>query len=68
MKEIHAYLNDDGTYRVEAVGECYDGSGNKFNNIIKAARVKINMEVLAELSPDKTLYTIEIEDEKNENF
>ncbi len=24
MKELHAYRNEDGTYKLEIVGECYD--------------------------------------------
>lgn len=61
MKEIHAYKNDDGTYRVEGVGETVY-NGKTIDVIIKAARARIDMEVLAELSPDKTLYTVDIKE------
>lgn len=62
MKEIHAYKNEDGTYRIKAIGEIHDGY--KLNEVvIQAARARIDMEILAEVSPDKTLYTVEIEDD-----
>ena len=62
MKEIHAYLNNDGTYRVEGVGETVY-NGKTIDVIIKAARARIDMEVLAEFSQDNTLYTAIIEEE-----
>lgn len=61
MKEIHAYRNEDGTYRIKAIGEIHDGYNLK-EVVIEAARARIYMEILAELSPDKTLYTIEVEE------
>lgn len=61
MKEIHAYLNDDGTYRVEGIGETVY-NGKTIDVFIKAARARIDMEVLAELSPDQTLYTVDIKE------
>jgi hypothetical protein len=61
MKEMHAYRNDDGTYRIEAIGEIHDGY--KLSEVtIKAARARIDMEILADLSPDKTLYTIDVKE------
>lgn len=62
MKEIHAYRNEDGTYRIKAIGEIHDGY--QLNEVvINAARARIDMEILAELSPDKTLYAVEIKED-----
>ena len=66
MKEIHAYKNKDGTYRIKGIGEIHDGY-NLNEVVIQASRARIDMEILAELSPDKTLYTIEVEENDNEN-
>lgn len=63
MKEIHAYRNDDGTYRFEGIGETYD-NGKLVNVIIKAARAKISVEALA--VPDSAeLYTATIKEEND---
>lgn len=52
MKEIHAYRNDDGTYRIKAIGEIHDGY--QLNEVvIRAVRARIDMEILAELPTEK---------------
>jgi hypothetical protein len=60
MKEIHAYLNDDGTYRVEAVCQC-DNNGELVDATLKAARAIINIDVLTDMS-SKEIYTLIIEE------
>ena len=61
MKEIHAYKNDDGTYRLEGIGETYY-NGKLIDVVIKAVRAKISVEALA--VPDSAeLYTATIKEE-----
>lgn len=61
MKEIHAYRNEDGTYRIKTIGEIHDGY--QLNEVvITAARARIDMEILAELPPKRMLYTVEVEE------
>lgn len=61
MKEIHAYLNKDGTYQLEAISQVYDGS--KMVDVrMKVARAKISVEALAEPSLGE-LYTVIIDEE-----
>ena len=65
MKEIHAYRNEDGTYRIKAIGEIHDGY--KLNEVvIQAARANIDIEVLYEISPKRELYTISVEENDDE--
>ena len=61
MKEIHAYRNKDGTYRVEAIGEVLDGNGVR-DVVVKAACAKISIDVL--MVPDSgELYTVIMEED-----
>ena len=68
MKEIHAYLNDDGTYRVEVLKmELTEKMFNK--NIIKETtnakleipRALIDITTLSPSDEDKSSFTITIE-------
>ena len=61
MKEIHAYKNDDGTYRIEGVGQAYD-NGEIRDVVFKAVRAKINIDVLVEPS-SRELYTVMVEED-----
>ena len=61
MKEIHAYLNDDDTYRIEGIGQAYD-NGELVDVTIKAARAKISVDVLVEPSSGE-LYTVIVQEE-----
>ena len=65
MKEIHAYRNEDGTYRIKAIGEIHDGY--QLNEVvITASRARIDMKILAEFPPKRILYTVEMEENNNE--
>lgn len=61
MKEIHAYNNNDGTYRLEGIGQAYENC-ELVDVYFKAARAKISVEVLAEPSSGE-LYTVTVEEE-----
>lgn len=47
MKEIHAYRNEDGTYRVEGIGETFDGK-EFVEARVKMNRVRISIDALAD--------------------
>ncbi len=58
MKEIHAYRNEDGTYRVEGIAyTMYDGELREV--LIKIPRATIDYKPFTQ-EEDGTLYTIEI--------
>lgn len=60
MKEIHAYKNDDGTYRIEAI--CRTCCEGKMVDVhMKAARAKISVDYLVEPSSEE-LYTVTIKE------
>jgi hypothetical protein len=60
MKEIHAYLNKDGTYRLDGIIEMFD-NGQFIDVRLTAARAKITVEVLVD-SDSNELYTVTVED------
>lgn len=60
MKEIHAYLNQDGTYRLDGIIEMFD-NGQFIDARLTAARAKITVEVLTNSGLGE-LYTITVED------
>lgn len=45
MKEIHAYRNEDGTYRVEGIGYALDNGVSK-KVAVRIPRAKIDVEAL----------------------
>lgn len=47
MKEIHAYRNDDGTYRIEGIKEVYDGK-ELIDATVKFNRARISIDALAD--------------------
>lgn len=58
MKEIHAYLNEDGTYRVEGIGYAMD------NGVLKEVRfemprAKLTVESLVQ-KEDQVLFSFEV--------
>ena len=58
MKEIHAYLNEDGTYRVEGIG------WSMYNDVLRdvvvnASRAKITIEPLANTAGELISLTVE---------
>ena len=47
MKEIHAYKNEDGTYRINGVGEMFNGK--EFVEVdVEIKRAKISIDALAD--------------------
>lgn len=65
MKEIHAYINEDGTYRVEGVGYATD-NGELREVAVIIPRAKIDIEALAAQDSGK-IYSIEVKESSNEN-
>lgn len=65
MKEIHAYLNKDGTYRVDGVGYAMD-SGALKDVAVRIPRAKINIEAMPEEEDKYELFTIEIKENNND--
>ncbi len=57
MKEIHAYINEDGTYRVEGIGYVTD-NGELKEVAVKISRAKIAVEALVEKSSGE-IFSIE---------
>ena len=64
MKEIHAYLNDDGTYRVETDG-CAMDNGELKEIILNIPRAKITVEPLIEIGSGE-IYSVTVK-ESNTN-
>lgn len=60
MKEIHAYLNKDGTYRVEGIGYAMD-NGVSEEVAIKIPRAKITVDALVYEDSGK-IYSIEVKE------
>ena len=49
MKEIHAYKNDDGTYRIEGIKEVLVGK-DIVDATVKLNRVRISIDALADVN------------------
>ena len=60
VKEIHAYRNEDGTYKLELIGECYD-NGELFDAHIIYGRVMIKSDDFM-IKPFGELFALTIED------
>lgn len=60
MKEIHAYRNEDGTYKLEIVAECID-NGEQFEARVIYPRTKIESKDFV-LKPFGELFAVTIED------
>ena len=58
MKEIHAYRNEDGTYRVEGIGWAMD-DGILRDVAVNVPRAKITIEPLADASGELMSLTAE---------
>jgi hypothetical protein len=65
MKEIHAYLNEDGTYRVEVVG-CAIANGELKEITYECPRAKITVEPLAAIGSDE-ICTIIVKENSNDD-
>ena len=64
MKEIHAYRNEDGTYRIRAICDdvCYDGQWYHVGQDIP--RAKVHIESLVDYDSGK-IFDLTLEDEEN---
>ena len=60
MKEIHAYRNEDGTYRVEGIGCAMDNGVSK-EVVIIIPRAKVDVEALV-VEGSKEIYSIEVKE------
>lgn len=64
MKEIHAYRNKDGTYRVEGIGYAMDNGVSKEVAVI-IPHAKIDVEALVTADSNE-IYSIEVKENNNE--
>lgn len=64
MKEIHAYKNEDGTYRIEGVSAMTD-HGELKDVIIQIPRADLNINVLKS-DNSKELFTLTVKENNNE--
>ena len=60
LKEIHAYLNEDGTYRLEALTDVIDVYGNAIPAKVTSQRAVLKVSVLHDG------YSITTEDKQND--
>lgn len=65
MNEFHAYLNNDGTYRLEVLTHVFDNSGALLKSKFIVSRAKITIEPLVD-TDTKEIYSLIVEDEENE--
>lgn len=49
MKEIHAYRNEDGTYRIEGIKEVFNGK-ELIDATVKFSRTRISIDALADVN------------------
>jgi hypothetical protein len=61
MKEIHAYRNEDGTYRVEGIGYAMDKGGASKEVVVRIPRAKVDVEALV-VEGSKEIYSIEVKE------
>lgn len=65
MKEIHAYRNEDGTYRLECIAETYIG-GELMEAKVVYGRAKLTIDALTSHSSG-TICELVVEEDDNEN-
>ena len=68
MKEIHAYENEDGTFRVdirERVVYFMDNIKQQKDALIEIPRAKISLDIFRDNTEENTLFTMELTDFKN---
>ena len=68
MREIHAYENEDGTFRVdirESVIYFVDNIKQQEDTLIKIPRAKISLDIFRDNTEENTLFTMELTDFKN---
>ena len=60
MKEIHAYRNEGGTYRIEGIGYAMDNGTSK-EVVVRIPRAKVDVEALV-VEGSKEIYSIEVKE------
>ena len=68
MRELHAYENEDGTFRVdirESVIYLVDNIKQQEDTLIKIPRAKISLDIFRDNTEENTLFTMELTDFKN---
>ena len=60
MKEIHAYRNEDGTYRVKGIG-CAMDNGVPTDVTVRIPRARIDIEALA-VEGSKEICSVEVKE------
>ena len=68
MRELHAYENEDGTFRVdirESVIYFVDNIKQQNDTLIKIPRAKISLDIFRDNTEENTLFTMELTDFKN---
>jgi hypothetical protein len=62
MKEIHAYRNEDGTYRVEGIACVMDNEGIK-DVVFKAPRAKLTVTPFTQAEDEVILFSCEVKED-----
>ena len=65
MRELHAYENEDGTFRVdirESVIYFVDNIKQQEDTLIKIPRAKISLDIFRDNTEENTLFTMELTD------
>ena len=65
MRELHAYENEDGTFRVdirENVVYFVDNIKQQKDTLIKIPRAKISLDIFKDNTEENTLFTMELTD------
>ena len=68
MRELHAYENEDGTFRVdirESVIYFVDNIKQQEDALIEIPRAKISLDIFRDNTEENTLFTMELTDFKN---
>lgn len=68
MREIRAYENEDGTFRVaisERIVYFVDNIKQWKDTLIEIPRTKISLDILKDNNEENTLFTMELTDFKN---
>ena len=71
MRELHAYENEDGTFRVdirESVIYFVDNIKQQEDTLIKIPRGKISLDIFRDNTEENTLFTMELTDFKNKKM
>ena len=68
MRELHAYENEDGTFRVdirESAVYFVDNIKQQKDALIEIPRAKISLDIFRDNTEENTLFTMELTDFKN---